>query len=132
LAIFSLNLFPYSSTDVRRSTTPRDRGRSTWQAQLFYFPSGPNSLTAFNFSGTGSRILSVTDTLAPGRYGFSVIAGSDSFGIGIGSTGLDYTFSLKFSDPQGPAPVPEPASPLLLGTGLAGIAGRQKLLGRWN
>jgi len=104
--------------------------RSAWQAQLFYFPSGPNSLTAFNFFGTGSRILSVTDTLAPGRYGFSVIAGSDSFGIGMGSTGLDYTFSLKFSDPQGPAPVPEPASLLLLGTGLAGIAGRRKLQSR--
>jgi hypothetical protein len=104
--------------------------QSIWESQLFYFPNGPSPLTAFNFSGTGSRILSVTDTLSPGRYGFFVNAVSNSFDRGVGSTGLDYTFSLKFSDPQGPAPVPEPASLLLLGTGLAAIAGRRKLQSR--
>jgi hypothetical protein len=106
--------------------------RTIWETQLFHFPIGPNPLTAFDFSGTGNQVLSYTGMLLPGRYGFFVNAGSDSFGTGIGSTGLDYTFSLKFSDPQGPAPVPEPASVLLLGTGLAAIAGRRKLQRRSN
>ena len=109
------------------ATGGNETNRSAWHAQLFHFPIGPSPVTAFSFSGTGSDFLSASNTLGPGRYGFTVSSSSDSVSGGDGATGLDYTFSLAFSDPNGPAPVPEPASMLLLATGLAGIAGRRKL-----
>jgi hypothetical protein len=100
---------------------------SNWQAQLFFFPNGPNPLTAFDFTGTGSGVLSQSGILDAGRYGFFVNAGSDSTQTtAVGRTALDYTYSLRFSDPQSPAPVPEPSSLFLMGTGLA-WAGRRML-----
>ena len=128
---FDVNATQQYTFAANFSTTGTDAtDRSLWGAQLFFFPNGPNPRTAFSFSGGDTRSLLSSGLLGPGRYGFEVFSGSDSgFGsAGSGAASGAFNFSLEFSDPAVSA-TPEPASMLLLGTGVAGLFARRRMQG---
>jgi hypothetical protein len=102
------------------------RGRSIWEAELFFFPPGPGQREAFHLVGTDSRRLLETGLLMPGRYGFFFSTASDALAIGTGRTSADFNFSLQFFDPSAASPTPEPASMLLLGSGLVGLVTQRR------
>jgi hypothetical protein len=96
---------------------------SGWRTLLW---SGPADATVFDFSGRGTESFSQSGLLGPGQYGFETSTVAETFARQMASANTTDAFSLMFSDPAPGAQTPEPASLLLLGTGIAAAAGARK------
>jgi len=99
--------------------------RSSWDVAL---SSLDGSSPGFHLTGSNSINLLTDGILQPGRYRFSLDAFSDTSGTGSGRTRAAFNFAFGLND-VGAAATPEPASMLLLGTGLVALVthrGRQK------
>lgn len=101
--------------------------RSIWSAELFYYPADV-ATTAFRFAGGDTGRVSTSGALVPGRYSFFVNSASSSFAIGDRNTTADFDFTLQVGEPVA-APTPEPATVVLLMTGVAGVVARQRMRG---
>ena len=102
-------------------------GFSVWEASLLN-RSTPGFNPVFDYREEGARARTAAGLLMPGRYQFSVL-GRASAGCGFGGgsdcafqEGLtSFSFNFRLSAEDDTPVVPEPATIVLLGSGLAGI-----------
>jgi hypothetical protein len=103
------------------STRANEGDRTSWIASLTNHDAPDNPI--FDFRGTDAFDRYQPGILQPGRYDFLISEAAISTLPGGLATGFD-DFRLEFSD-VAPAPTPEPASLLLLGTGMAALFARR-------
>ena len=109
-------------------STPQQLHRSDWEVSLFAMGSTGNLTPIMVERGTDSTRIVRDGVLSAGIYRFLVQGtsfGASFFpGRASGNVHSNFAFSLDLND--APAPVPEPGSVLLLGTGLAALVGARR------
>ena len=110
-------------------STPEQQHRSDWEVSLFAMDSTGNiTMPILIERGTDSTRLVREGVLTAGIYRFLVQGTSfgASFFPGRASANVHSNFAFSLGLNDGAAPVPEPGSVLLLGTGLAALVGARR------
>jgi len=98
--------------------------QSMWDVMLS--PLGGLSSPGFHISGSSTLDFLTSGILQPGRYSLSLDFLSNTIGIGTGGTQAGFNFAFGLAD-VGAGATPEPASMMLLATGLVGLIGGRSL-----
>lgn len=104
---------------------------SYWSAVIFVAPATRDGVKFLDINSFDSATRTLQGVLPIGRYGFALDAVANTNTAGTFVSEAQHEFNLRFSDPNGVAPTPEPGSMVLAGSGLVGlIALVRRKLGR--
>lgn len=106
-----------------------DLNFTMWTIAGTFLPPPFESPNFFRYSGRDSRTITATGLLQPGWYAFGVGTRTRAFrdpgeGTALSTLAFDFAFTLSNADEV--PPIPEPASCLLLGTGLVALLKTRK------
>jgi hypothetical protein len=114
----------FSGSASNTGTPLVSTSQSRWDVNLFSLGGGPAVFGDSGISTTSSRTFA--GLLGPGQYRLLVLAGSVGGNFrdgGTGSTHTQFAFNFDLAPGEPASATPEPASLLLIGTGVAGLLG---------